>query len=220
MNALTDGGEGLVNPGSKVVIKPKDGARGIGQYLVDTDKVPFAKVMDAIDRFFKERYTEDQLIEALEKYKEGIVYSCSGENYDGEGLFCLRGQGYVIQSYVEGIDSEYRIITGGNSEIAYCQKRKIRKGNDGFAQATGSDTDSVKGDDVVDIKTVLKPAALSGLKRLLKDVVGPLSSVDLFVTSPSNWGIFEFCNQFGMVGVPHQTARKIHVDYLSSIIAK
>lgn len=218
MNRLTDNGDGLVNPKGKVVIKPKDGARGIGQYLVDTDKVPLAQVIDALDRYVGARIDKEDLIKRLDKYGEGIVYSTAGENWPEEGLSCLRDQGYVIQSYVEGIESEYRILTGSHGEIAYCQRRTIKDTGNGYAQATGSDTDSLKGDDIVNIDAVLKPGCLKMLERLLKEVVGPVSSVDLFVKSPDEWGIFEYCNQFGMKGVPHEVALGIHVDYLRNLV--
>lgn len=218
MNRLTDSSDGLVNPKGKVVIKPKDGARGIGQYLVDADKVPLAQIMDALDRYVCGRIEREELLKRLEKYGDNLVYSTAGENWDGEGLSCLREQGYVIQSYVEGIEAEYRLLTGAHGEIVYCQRRTIRDTGTGYAQATGSDTDSLKGEDIVDISTVLKPAALQALQMLLMEVVGPVSSVDLFVKNPSEWGIFEYCNQFGMKGVPYDIALGIHVDYLRAIV--
>jgi hypothetical protein len=207
----------LVNPSGKVVIKPNDGARGIGQFLVDTDKIPFAVMIEALDKYIKGMSTSKELFEELNKYDPDMAYSTRGEHHVDEGLSGLKTQGYSIQSFVDNIESEYRIITGAQSEIAYVQKRNVYNA-DGFPQASGSNTNSILGEDIVSIESVLSSKQIHDLSALARDVIGPLSSLDLFVTKDKKWGVFEYCNQFGIKGVPANTVANLHKQFISNII--
>ncbi len=220
LNPIKGGLGTLVNPGTKVVIKPRDGARGIGQYLVDPTKVPLNKVVGNIDALIEGTLDHPSFVQKMKSLGEGVIYSSGKEKYEGEGLDCLQGQGYLVQSYVENITAEYRLLTDHFGDIAYCQKRSIRNDSSGYPQATGSESDSVSGDDIVDIVEVLNARDLSTLRRMVKELIGPLSSIDLFVDDGFGWGVFEFCNQFGMVGVPYQRAFMLHKDYLHSLISE
>ncbi len=211
----------LINPSNPVVIKPLDGARGIGQFLIDPKKVPLIAVIDILDRYRVGRLNAEDVLPALKKYDPELRYATAGENREGEGLSVILSQGYCIQSYIPTIAEEYRLITGSGGAIAYCQKRTVRKAsNSDFAQATGSDANSCVGSDVCDIESVLAKKDLKELGELTRDVIGPLSSIDLFLTEDGKWGIFEYCNQFGIKGVPFETTRKMHADLLYGLIKR
>lgn len=214
----TGGYTNLVHPQDKYVIKPNDGARGIGQILIDPVKIPFVVVVDALDRYVSARYTKEQFFEQLHKYDPSIKLTTAGENREDEGIKSLSNQGWIVQSFIDNVKAEYRLITDYKSDIAYCQKRAIRKVDDTFPQATGSDTNSIAGDDVLSIDTVLTSKRLAALQAMVKAVIGPLSSIDLFTTSNGGWGIFEYCNQFGIKGIPQEVTMKLHVDFLNDLI--
>lgn len=211
----------LVDPSNLVVVKPIDGARGIGQFLVDPSKIPLAVVVDVLDRFRNDRIEAKDVLSALRKYDPELKYSTAGENSEHEGLLAIYSQGFCIQDYIPNIKAEYRLITGYGDSPTYCQKRTVRAADaTNFAQATGSETNSAKGDDICDVEHVLKGADYEGLMEFIKTVIGPLSSVDLFVTEDGKWGIFEYCNQFGIKGVPIKTVQRMHKDVLLGLIKK
>ena len=211
----------LVNPDNRVVVKPLDGARGIGQLLIDPDKIPLTAVVDVLDGLKTGRTQLADVLPELHKYDPTFKYATSAEKFENEGLTAIQSQGFCIQDYVPKIKLEYRLLTGQDGEIAYCQRRSIRdKDNTGLAQATGSETNSAKGNDICAINDVLGGSDLKGLRELVQTVIGPLSSVDLFITEDEQWGIFEYCNQFGMKGVPIGLAQALHAELLLSLIKK
>jgi len=219
-NKQPSGMSNVVNPTGKVVIKPRDGARGIGQLLIDPAKIPFIVAVETLDRYILTLFSKETLFDTLKKFDPDFTYSTKGENHEDEGLTVLRSQGYVIQNFIDNVDAEYRLITDHNCRVAYCQKRSIRNDAEGFPQATGSDTNSIAGTDIVDITTVMSPDEFRALSTLLAEVVGPLSSIDLFTTSDGGWGIFEYCNQFGIKGVPMKLSEQIHRDFIKSMLDK
>ena len=219
-NPQMNGFSQLINPERPVVIKPLDGARGIGQFLVDPAMIPLTVVVDVLDGLVRGRVEIDDVLPTLRKFDPTFEYATSGEREENEGLHAIKSQGFCIQDYVPKIKLEYRLLTGQDGEIAYCQRRDIRsKNNTGFAQATGSEANSAKGDDIVAIRDVLSGSDLQGLQEMAR-LVGPLSSIDLFITEDEKWGIFEYCNQFGMKGVPIQLAQTLHSEMILSLIKR
>lgn len=217
-NIQSRGASNLINPTGKVVIKPADGARGIGQLLIDPAKIPMVVAIDALDRYRLRKYTEEQFLRELMKFDPDFTYSTASEYEINEGLESLKVQGYVIQSFIDNVSAEYRLLTDKDSRVAYCQRRTIRKDTEGFPQATGSDTNSISGEDIVDIASVMEPGQHRALCTLLERVVGPMSSIDLFTTSDGGWGIFEYCNQFGIKGVPMELTERMHREFLQKLI--
>lgn len=220
-NPQMNGFSQLINPENHVVVKPLDGARGIGQFLIDPEKLPLAVVVDALDGLIRDRVAMEDVLPTLRKFDPTLKYATAGEKDDNEGLVAIKSQGFCIQDYVPNIKLEYRLLTGQDGEIAYCQRRDIRnKSTEGFAQATDSEANSAKGSDIVSIRDVLSGADLEGLQELVQTVIGPLSSVDLFITEDEQWGIFEYCNQFGMKGVPIGLAQTLHSELLLNLIKR
>lgn len=210
----------LVDLKGKVVIKPKDGARGIGQLLVDTDQISLTRVVEDLNKFLVDGYDKQPLLDLIASNPNSIKYSIGAERSPDEGLTVLFEQGYVIQSFVENLKDEYRLLTDHNCNIVYCQIRKTRIYKNGFPQATGSNADGLLGKDVVDINTVLSKVALKQLTAIAKSVIGPVSSIDLFITNSGEWGIFEYCNQFGVKGVPYKKVLEIHKNFVEHLITK
>ena len=219
-NKQQSGLSNLVIPDEeKVIVKPVDGARGIGQFMVKLDKIPFVVFVETLDRYRLEKITEEQFWLGLNKFSGCYVYSTAGEHYENEGLASLKNQGYMVQGFVKDVCSEYRLLTDLDGKIAYCQMRGIRdKDQSEFPQATGSDTNSIEGSDIVPIEEVVNKRTLRDLNAVASKVVGPLSSIDLFLTEDDRWGIFEYCNQFGIKGVPMETTFKLHYDFVERLI--
>jgi len=209
----------LVNPTDKVVVKPLDGARGIGQFLIDPTVIPLSVIVDLLDTFRRDQITREDVLKKLHKFDPQLKYATAGEKYEGEGFDAIKSQGFCVQDHINNIKSEYRLITGHNGEIVYCQRRSIRsQTEDGFRQATGSETNSAKGTDIMSINDVLSADDREALLELTTTVIGPLSSIDLFITMDNKWGIFEYCNQFGIKGVPPKLVEKMHADMLMKMI--
>lgn len=203
-------------PGNtKVVIKPTNGARGIGQFLIDTGKVPFKVVHELVHTFNQCNIDSDKLFKELEPWGDGVIYSKGTEHRENEGLDMLKSE-YMIQEYVPSLISEYRLITDYKGDIAYCQRRTLREKTPGYKQAIGSEVLSKERDDIVSDFSNMMFA--KEIQSFIKSVIGPMNSVDLFYTMDKKWGIFEHCNQFGMAGVPDDIAIKLHVDFIANLI--
>lgn len=206
--------------GGYMVVKPLDGARGIGQFVVDTDKVNlnhFAAMLRNNILGNSEMYDKlDTWL--LEKFDGAVSYHSVTENTKHEGLDSIQSQGVIIQSMIEDIGAEYRIITGPQGEPVYCQLRGIRDKSSKYPQACGAG-DIIDTNNVVSINSIFpKEEDLNGFLELVRHAIGPMNSLDLFITKEGKWGIFEFCNQFGVSGIPHELVVKIHVDFIASMI--
>lgn len=205
----------IVPNGIKVVIKPIHGARGIGQFVIDTSKVPFKTIHELIFKFTENKLEIDELFQKLEPWKDCYIYSKGTEHHEYEGLYLLKN-GYMVQEYIDKVNSEYRVITDYKGDIAYCQKRSIVEKSPGYPQAIGSEIITSERDDIVDFSEEFSNSLV--MSNFIKEVVGPMNSVDLFVTEDGKWGIFEHCNQFGMSGVPNEIAFKLHKDFISNMM--
>lgn len=203
-----------------VVIKPEDGARGIGHFVVAADLVNVNYFLDRLDYYLSQdvnapywRSTD----EFLAQFDGAAQYYSGGEKHDGEGLEALREQGLLVQSVMD-VAVEYRLLTDLNGKIAYCQRRRFRDYRADYRQAIGSG-----GLDHRDLCTFEElPEAIDKdyLASIASALVGPMGSVDLFITKDNKWGIFEYCNQFGIDGVPMSTAHKLHTDYVAALVVE
>lgn len=204
-----------VPTGAKVVIKPVHGARGIGQFLIDTNKVPFKVVHELVYRYNQGNIDKENLFNELEPWGNGVIYSKGTEKREDEGLEMLRGE-YMIQEYISDLIAEYRLITDYKGDIVYCQRRTLKEKTPGYAQAIGSEVLTNERDDIV--SDFLSMQFATEIKSFIKATIGPMNSVDLFYTKNKKWGIFEHCNQFGMMGIPDDIALKLHSDFIANLI--
>lgn len=213
-----NGSRSFPNVTGKVVIKPQDGARGIGQFVVDTLYINLHQFNKSLDKYLAGEHTPEAFQVFLDGFKGHVSYYSRDEDKPGEGLECLKEQGAIVQSFIPDVSAEYRVITGAAGEPVYFQKRRFRDENSAYPQATG-------GGDTIDLDArCLNPLAKDVhsnalFLNLCQNVIGPLNSIDLFITSDGHWGIFEFCNQFGVTGIPAGIAEDIHAKFMENIVA-
>jgi len=195
----------------KVVVKPEDGARGVCHMVVDFDKI-------SVGAFLRDLYTKEvKLVDMHAKYKDHIVIG-HGHAWDDTEAQKVKEEGqFTFQRYVADIHQEIRILTDAHGDIGFACLRD-RSGDD-YKQATGV-THLVDNQRIVDEAFLEKTleADYDIFKELLKDVVGPMSSVDLFITNDNKWGICEFCNQYGIVGVPREYYIQSVRDYVDQCL--
>lgn len=206
-----------------VVIKPRHGARGIGHFVVNTDQISIGMLVHDI------RDTSVAIEDLVKKYAPHVTYHGGMENYGDEGRSNLLQQGMAVQERVPNVKAEYRVLLDGNSvPFAVLPRTRYKKvtgeadshGHD-YDQATGTSVfldSAYKGMKLEDALT--KPAHHKAFCKLVKGVVPALNSVDLFVTEDDEWGIFEYCNQFGTVGVPLPVATDLHINYIGTLLDK
>jgi len=200
----------------RMVVKPGDGARGIGQFTVSTQNVNMDYFLKQLNKLVEGEHTQEKLDEFLSQFNGNVKYHTGSENFPLEGLGALKEDEIVVQEVIENIVKEYRVITDKNSRPAYWQERRRPVGQN-FPQATGGGAiiDHNALIMLVDIPSCINVALL---EHLCRNVIGPLSSIDLFVTGDGSWGIFEYCNQFGISGVPQDVAFNLHAEFMQDIV--
>ena len=199
-------------------VKSLDGARGIGQFVVKTEHVNLNYFLSELKYTLSQELVDDTVPKFLERFEGNVIYGAGDENYVNEGLVTMRDQGYFVQSLVPDVKVEYRIITDTNSVPKYFQRRKVRDVDSAYPQATGSGS-------VVDKEAILTAEAFYAesnvssafFEHVCRTVIGPLSSIDVFITS-GEWGIFEYCNQFGISGIPAAIVTDLHKEHLLKVI--
>lgn len=197
-----------INALKKVVIKPQNGARGIGQIVLDTTKVNLQRFLEALSA---------NAGRAIAMYRKHITYTSINERREDEGIEMLRH--FVITEYIPDIVEEYRCITGSDGDIAYIQKRELREAAPGYTQAIGSNSGN-KILTIGDLEKKLGANDLSILKAAFVKEIGPLQSFDLWIDKNGQWGIFEFSNEYGTEGIPPEIYRDFTMKYLVDLIAK
>lgn len=211
------GSRSFPNITGKVVIKPQDGARGVGQFVVDTTYVNLNQFNKKLDKYLTTTHTDEAFKVFLDGFAGNVAYYSRDEDTPGEGLQCLKEQGGIVQSFIPNVSAEYRIITGADSKPLYFQRRKMRDVESDYPQATG-------GGDVIDVKANRDNPfdqdtdAKKLFEYLCQTVIGPLNSIDLFITGDGHWGIFEYCNQFGVSGIPAAIAEEIHAEFMHDVV--
>jgi len=201
-----------------MVVKPNDGARGIGHFTVATAYVNMDYFLKAMNKLLEGEHTQENFDAFIESFAGKVEYHTGGENYPFEGLESLKTDGVVVQSVIQNIGKEYRVITDKDCEPSYFQERRSRDPESKYPQATG-------GGAVIDIGMIKThddlPSCINMdlLRHLCKKVIGPMSSIDIFVTNDGYWGIFEYCNQFGISGVPQDYIFNLHATFVESLVA-
>jgi hypothetical protein len=209
-----------------LVIKPLDGARGIGHFVLDSHYINldfFLKRLDwIVEQAANKKLEDDAFNKFLEDFGEHVEYHSSGDREKYEGLVALHQQGYLVQSRVQFVEKEFRVLTDFEGKPVYFQERQVRKTDDEptgskYTQATGGGVRIEHSNicDDADKWFVDHPEVdREYFERLCSEVIGPMSSIDLFFTIGGRWGIFEYCNQFGISGVPADIARALHLQFI------
>lgn len=229
----------------KVVIKPNHGARGIGHFVIDADRVSLETFLHDLNTVMsqpeQERFT--RLKEMVATYEPHVVIGGGAENFDGEGMKMISEQGLVVQQLVDEVMEEYRVLLDVNSMPSLILRRNRldktvgRKDGNVYLQATGvlnklTEFTEVRWDDVIDAGDFVdaqKAEVIYEMEKMFKKLPG-MSSVDLFLkagvvgsTDPDlepKFGFFEYCNQFGTAGIPMARSRIVHAQYASQLLER
>jgi hypothetical protein len=211
------------DPEGSVVIKPREGARGIGHFIANLDMISLGQLFGCIK-------AEESTAKAIEEYfAPHVSYHPGDEREENEGLKSLREQGMVMQETVEGIKAEYRVLVDHNSDIFMILPReRVKRSEDEDINVHGTDYRQGTGSSCKVNKSSLGSSLMyvfdedetqiEAFKSLVKQVIPPMNSLDLFITEDGHWGIFEFSNQFGTVGVPVAKAHELHYNYIKHIL--
>lgn len=192
----------------KIVIKPEDGARGLCHFVVDFDKV-------SVGPFLRDLYGATTIADMAEKYAPHAHLS-HGQAWDDEESQKVKEEGnFTFQRYVENIKAEVRILTNHVSDVGFaCVRSRV---GEEYKQATSATTmlDHIEELNDLELLSMFGDVGERDVfLKLLEEVIGPMQSVDLFFTEDGRWGICEYCNQYGIAGVPRQYAVSSIADFV------
>ena len=201
------------------VMKPNNGARGIGHIVFDTAKVSTTKVNEAIQKASSGKELVKELTEDQTK-RDALFYEGQPHQHD-EGFSQLKASRAFFK-YIPNIAKEYRVITGHDSKPIYVIERKrvnSIEDSDSYQEIVYLQAQS---DEVYKSKRTLQGAGISAsiesqVVILLSTMKIPLHSVDLFVTEDGKWGIFEYAYEFGTKAVPAELLRDGAMKYVASV---
>lgn len=201
----------------RMVVKPGDGARGIGQFTVNTKNVNMDYFLKDLGKLVEGEHTQEKLDAFLANFNGSVEYHPGAEHFPLEGLGALKEDELVVQEVIENVKYEYRVITDKHSKPAYFQQRRIRDDESSFPQATGGGG-TINRSLVVDAHEIPSCVNMQLLEHICQELIGPLSSIDLFVTGEGMWGIFEYCNQFGISGIPQDIVFNLHAEFVQDLV--
>lgn len=209
--------------------------------LVKSDD-PNVQPKDAVEERAKDK---SKTFFGMDKFPEGIkVYV--GNEYPEKVDDYFMQQALVIQEVIKDISAEFRIIVGENGIDMMLVRPRGAEGNSGDYKAVTCDKDklilsSSKGPSAfADIGGFA--AALSSYcgfrdkprTEKVHNIIAPevalfisrnmdylrYNSVDLFLTTSGQWGIFEFCNQFNTNDMGQTAATQMHQRWALAEISK
>jgi len=201
----------------RVVVKPTDGARGIGQIVADMDKITPAFLVGLL----KSADDKEAFLANLVTLAPHVEYHVGHGEID-EGLTSLVEQGWFVQQQVPNITEEYRLILDHLSNVAMSFKRKRD------TLPLYSDHNSFEHKQATGVTHLLEDAKPDGeymlsvhheeISMLLQELNIPLNSVDLFVTDDGKWGIFEYCPQYGTEGIDQKIMEPFLRDQIERLL--
>lgn len=202
--------------GCDLVIKPANGARGIGQFVLNGRDL--AKWTTAHRRYQDNYFKVEEFLDEVKGYS---THYPGKEIYENESIETLKHDPLFIQKKLDNIKAEFRVITGSKGNLEYIQYRE--RIGDKYKQATGSNSN---GNDVVyddlygwhpENSDYLNNKLFAAMAKVA-EFIGPYQSIDFGVTNKNKLVVFEYCNQFGLDGVPYKIAKKIHLDAIKQLI--
>lgn len=220
---LGDGFAGTFK-GKDYILKPENGARGIGQLKLNSNEASIDGIRRAIAalRVVRNNSPDKFNTELAEKefsalLKREVKFQTKREHAPNEGIGELVSN-WCVTEHIPNILEEYRLIVNYDSTgICYGIKRDtFVNENDGHIQATGSEgnlTDTFQDFTETDIPLSI----INNLRNLLAKLYVPLHAFDLFLTKEGTWGIFEISPDFGGVAVPGYLIENECKKFVSSI---
>lgn len=195
---------GLPNDATKVMLKVSNGARGLGQVVLEANE---GKTLHSL---------VDEYLRHLKSYKEtefesnsGKVHHLTGiEKSEGESLTILKENLSDVGFYevIENITDEWRVWTDYECKPFLVGKRSLEKRVGGYNQATYID-EITDGEELP-----------SGLLDLLKKLKLQQMSVDVFKTADGSWGVFEWQLQTGIASIGRDKVLAWHLKYIEDLI--
>lgn len=212
-----------------LVVKPKDGARGIGQTKINFNDYPVTKYTMALrdastmadlqiniqalgnrpqNAELTTQLVGDEVVAEVGSDRledsgnvthasEVVVSRPERETNSREGIESLKSQGFMAHRFIPDITGEWRILVLPDCTIYVCPRG--RKGAEGFLQATG--VPPIYNETSTGRLTPIQESDISHiageLSAIITNIGFEFGSMDLFTTA-NGWGIFEYCNQFGV----------------------
>lgn len=193
-----------------LVLKTKDGARGVGQVLFDTNDynpLYIIKTLTEINKEISETKTTLQLIkEALPKISFGGKESDVLESLD----HLTKPENLYLEEHVSGINEEYRVLVSPNNVKIYPRKLEDR---DGYQQAIGSSGGMKENQPVSE-------ELYDFVRSFLYSSGIEYGSIDIFIGNHGEMGILEFSGQFAADGVSTQESSMIQQDLIETIVGR
>lgn len=208
----------------KVVIKYIHGARGICQLFVgEVDGVNKYTLMkrfgEAMTSFRKKALDLPSAEEFNNAFREHLktefqykaVWTGLEEmDYQNKGVEYLDPRYYFMQEYCADISAEYRVLVGVDKELHFF-RRGIRSDRP-FPQATGTRA-SMYSHEIANVSQTLN----SEIREFLLTAIPAMNSADLFLVEKAGhtfYGIFEYCNQFGMDTDDPHIFKNFHTNFI------
>lgn len=176
----------IIMRSDKVIIKPKFGARSIGQFIFNPIYTPPA----AISNIIAQSQNELDMCDKIEMNYPDVKYLKGYQREENEGHGALKS-GIVCQEVIENIDAEFRIITGASGlPVIIKHRERVKVAENYMIPTSNPDTPGWN-----KLNTIY-PIVHEQLCTLLKVLKAPFHSIDLFITKTGEWGIFEFSPEF------------------------
>jgi len=187
---------------TKFVLKISDGAKGIGQVLFDITKVSPNSLISTIG-----------ITEKLEDLAKTDLATIKHDPSYSNNIFKMYD--FFLSPYIE-VEDEWRVLISAKKEISILRRSREETGSDTFVQANLSSGGFKSLSEEDSSMDHLKPK----LRRLAEkmDIIG---SLDLYKNKATGqYGIFEYCNQFGYETVPYEILEKFNQDMIAFLVER
>ena len=216
------------------IMRPEDGARCLGQIVVDTRIVDLHHVLS----IFKHNWFDEDFT-----LPDGVLIHRGFEKRPKEAYEQFK-EGFFIQRVVENITEEYRLVVGPKGNITHALKRpRDHVGNgdidfktvislrdelvyedqvNSLLEATERPASAIRGDrskmaEALDIPQ----SVMDEINEVVRKSSLECNSVDLFIRKSGDnveWGIFEFCNQFSVSDWPQAAVQRLAYSWYEFLL--
>lgn len=189
-------GKSIYDVSKAMVMKVEDGSNGGGHILFSKENVQSGLIDEFEEKAHRSRRWSE-IVEWLSKYDLTLT---SHPNEDNEITATRMLNRRFLQEFVD-VDSEFRILASKAVSPGdwLLQERKLAT-RDGYQQCTGFDGDMVSckfGNSKNDRFMSIREEVITVITELLD--LAPVLSIDVFTHCDStNWGLFEFSNEFSL----------------------
>lgn len=191
----------------KVIVKPENGTRGECHVVVDCDLLSPVVIGIAINAFGD----KEEMAKLMSTYGGALSFHNGHSNPESR-----KHDVFAIQEYVPDVVNEYRIITTHDADVGLiCHRTRDRTQivdcdvKSSYMQATGITHDKTQMS-VVDatLPDAPVPSFYDEVRAVTKALGCRLGSLDIYITSEGKWGIFEYSNEYGTMGIPAEVSRR------------